>query len=152
MKIRTVKQEDFPVLAAYEMEIAEISFGDEAVTDPDFHLRKLEKALPKEKNGMMVLEADGKPAGWLWMTPRTNSVSGETYVNFKSFYIEEGLRGTEWPEKLLKSGLEYCRAAGAERIIGKVHVKNLPMRALYKKCGFEPTHMTMELALRGNRK
>jgi L-amino acid N-acyltransferase YncA len=145
MKIRTIEPEDVPVLAEYESEISLISFQEEAITDPEFHQQKILKAIPKEKEGMLVLDNDGEICGWLWMAMKTNSLTGEKYVNFRSFYIKEAYRGSEFVGQLLEKGINDCLKLGAKSIVGKVHAKNLPMRALYKSHGFEPTHLTMEL-------
>lgn len=147
MKIRTIEPEDVPVLAEYEREIAQISFQDEAVTDLEFHRQRIVKAIPKEREGMLVLDNEGLICGWLWMAIKTNSVTNEKYVNFRSFYIQAAYRGTKYAGQLLDQGINVCRKLGARSIVGKVHAQNLPMRALYKNHGFAPTHLTMELKL-----
>lgn len=147
MKIRTIKPEDAPVLAEYESEISRISFQEQAITDLEFHRQKILKAIPKERDGMLVLDNDGEICGWLWMAIKTNSLTGEKYVNFRSFYIKESYRGTEYVDQLLVKGVDNCRKMGAGSIVGKVHAQNLPMRVLYKNHGFQPTHLTMELKL-----
>jgi len=147
MKIRTVEPADIPVLAEYEREIALISFQEDAITDLEFHRQKIVKAVPKEREGMLVLDNNGVICGWLWMAIKTNSITNEKYVNFKSFYINAAYRGTESAGQLLDKGLDICRKMGAKSIVGKVHAQNLPMRALYKNHGFAPTHLTMELKL-----
>ncbi|GIP35042.1 GNAT family N-acetyltransferase [Paenibacillus sp. J2TS4] len=144
MNIRPIEERDLAEVAEYEKEIALISFGGEAVTELEFHRRKLEKAIPQEGKGMLVWEKDGKVAGWLWMTPKVNFVTKEKYIQFKSFYIAELYRGTDYASDLLGAGMEFGRNQGAKRIVGHVHVGNLPMRVLYKMHGFEPTHLTME--------
>ncbi|MCY9513734.1 GNAT family N-acetyltransferase [Paenibacillus apiarius] len=145
MPIREMEPNDVATIAKFETDISVISFGEDAITDPQFHAKKLEKALRYEKKGMLVLEVDGNIAGWMWITPRENSVTKETYANFKSFYIEASYRGTDHVDELFEAGMAYCKGEGAVHIIGKVHVSNLPMRLLYKKYGFKPTHLTMEL-------
>lgn len=144
LPIRQIELDDIAVIAEFERDISVISFGEEAITDPRFHARKLEKALHYEKKGMLVLEVDGKVAGWMWITPRENSITKQMYANFKSFYIAEPYRGTAYVDELFEAGMAYCKKEGTERIIGKVHVSNLPMRLLYKNHGFAPTHLTME--------
>lgn len=144
MIIRKIQTKDIGTIAEFEKEISIISFGDEAITELDFHEEKLRKAMTKEIDGMMILEIDGKIAGWLWMTPRTNSVSNEKYINFKSFYIVENFRGTDSVNKLVDAGMKFSRDVGARTIISKVHVKNFPARVLWKNYGFEPTHLTLE--------
>ena len=96
---------------------------------------------------MFVLETGGQVIGWLWITLNTNFLTGERYATFRSFAVSEPLRGTPAPEAFFRFGLEYCRKEGVTRATGKVHVSNASMRALYKKAGFEPTHLTMEINL-----
>ncbi|UHA74000.1 GNAT family N-acetyltransferase [Paenibacillus sp. 481] len=146
MPIREMQQHDIATIARFETDISVISFGEEAVTDLGFHAKKLEKALRYEQQGMIVLEVDGNIAGWMWITPRENFVTKQTYANFKSFYIEEPYRGSAYVDELFEAGMTYCEREGATQILGKVHVSNLPMRLLYKKYGFKPTHITMELS------
>ncbi len=144
MIIRKLTTNDIERVAVFEKEISVISFQEEAITDLEFYRKKLTKILQKGQEEMLVLEMDNQVVGWLWMSLKTNSVSEENYINFKSFYIAENYRGTDCGEKLLEAGMKYASQSGATKIIGKVHSQNLPMRALYKKFGFLPTHFTME--------
>ncbi|MCL2708759.1 MAG: GNAT family N-acetyltransferase [Defluviitaleaceae bacterium] len=145
--VREATAADIPVLARYECEISLISFGDEAVSDPERHAAKLEKALSQKSGGMFVLEHCGRIAGWLWMDAKINFMTRETYANFRSFYVAADMRGGEAGEILLKKGLDWCEASGARRVVGKVAAGNVSMRALYKNAGFSATHITMELTL-----
>jgi RimJ/RimL family protein N-acetyltransferase len=40
--------------------------------------------------------------------------------------------------------LQAAADAGFTQLTGKVHARNLGMRAVYRKFGFEATHITME--------
>ncbi|WP_234405079.1 GNAT family N-acetyltransferase [Paenibacillus bouchesdurhonensis] len=142
-----MEHHDIVQVAQIEIEISVISFGRDAVIDPQFHIKKLEKASQNERKGMLILEVDESIGGWMWITPRENSITKEKYANFKSFYIAPDLRGTRYVEELFEEGIAYCRREQVEHIVGKVHVENLPMRLLYKKYGFRPMHLTMELSV-----
>jgi len=144
VKIRTIEPQDFPVIAEFEKEISIISFGLEAITDLDFYKKKLAHSYKKEKDGMIVLICNDEIVGWICMAIKTNFITNEKYANFKSFYIKENYRGAEYSNLLMESGLDFCRQSGVKKIVGKVHIKNLAMRALYKNFNFEPTHITME--------
>ena len=65
--MREIKEEDFEAVAKFEIEISEISFGEKAITDLEFHCKKLAKA--KDRRGMIVIEdtESGKIVGWVWM-------------------------------------------------------------------------------------
>ena len=41
--MREIKEEDFEAVAKFEIEISEISFGEKAITDLEFHCKKLAK-------------------------------------------------------------------------------------------------------------
>lgn len=62
--MREIKEEDFEAVAKFEIEISEISFGEKAITDLEFHCKKLAKA--KDRRGMIVIEdtESGKIVGW----------------------------------------------------------------------------------------
>ncbi|MDR1664905.1 MAG: GNAT family N-acetyltransferase [Clostridiales bacterium] len=142
--IRRAVSADIPALAEYEREISVISFGGEAITDLAHHEKRLRKSMEQDSGGMFVLEKGSAVAGWLWMDMKTNFLTQENYANFRSFYIAENARGGSEAEALLDFGMEWCREKGARRVVGKVHAGNAPMRALYRKAGFEATHITME--------
>lgn len=148
-RIRQARESDIDTLARFEAEISAISFAEEAITDLAFHAGKIRKAL--EKGGaMFVMESDERKneiTGWLWMDIKTNFLTQERYVNFRSFYIKEDTRGGKEGGALLQYGLDYCAARGVKSVVGKTHTSNLPMRALYKSMGFKATHITMEYRL-----
>ena len=145
--MREIKEEDFGAVAKFEIEISEISFGEKAITDLEFHCKKLAKA--KDRRGMTVIEdtESGKIVGWVWMEKKRNSLTGEVYANFKSIYADECIRGMQIVDDLFEKSIEYARECKATYIVGKVHAGNVPMRSLYKKHCFEPTHVTMERKL-----
>src|SRR5690349_17127159 len=66
--IRVAEERDLPALVAFEIRIAEISFGRDAITDPAVHEKKLRKALERNEPGMFVLDREGRVLGWLWAT------------------------------------------------------------------------------------
>ncbi|MEU9608337.1 GNAT family N-acetyltransferase [Streptomyces sp. NPDC048057] len=137
-------------MAEFEVEIAKISFADEAITDPAVHEKKLLKAMTRTRDGMLVAcRGDGPADGWLWITVNTNAMSGARYANFRSLAVADVPERTEIGELLLEKGLEFVRSEGVEEVVGKVHVRNVRMRTLYRKFGFESTHLTMRLPSAG---
>jgi ribosomal protein S18 acetylase RimI-like enzyme len=146
--VRDAQVADIPQIAAFEAEIAAISFGDDAVTDPAQHVKKLQRAIDRGEDIMLVLAEGAKVLGWLWVSINTNMFTGDSYANFRSFILAKELRGSEWADKLFQAGIAQVKEYGeVTRVVGKVHVDNLPMRVLYKEWGFQPQHLTMELAL-----
>jgi ribosomal protein S18 acetylase RimI-like enzyme len=146
---RAATEADLEQLAVFEAEIASISFGDEAVTDPAQHIKKLRRAWEKGEDIMLVLADDEQVLGWLWVSLNTNMFTGDAYANFRSFILTPELRGSAWADTLFDAAMAEIKAEGdITRVVGKVHVDNVPMRLLYRKWGFVPQHLTMELALK----
>lgn len=142
--IRPAVEADMPGIVAFEIDIARISFGDEAITDPAVHEKRVRNSLGKAGEVTLVAGDEGTtPLGWAWLSRRTNSLTGARYGNFRSLAVAEHPRRAEIGEDLLDAVLECCRADGIDEVVGKVHAENLPMRALYRKFDFEAVHLTM---------
>jgi L-amino acid N-acyltransferase YncA len=147
--IRPAREDDLDAIAGFEVEIAKISFGDEAVTDAGLHRRRVAGALGKPGEITLVAAAQSAPArpvGWAWLSARTNSLTGARYGNFRSLAVADIPDRSQVGEQLLAAVLRAAGEAGMGQLTGKVHARNLGMRALYRKFGFEATHITMERA------
>jgi ribosomal protein S18 acetylase RimI-like enzyme len=164
--IREATAADLDAIAAFEAEIARVSFGDDAVTDASLHRRRVAGALgapgeitlvavggsaPGEPGpatpaaaGQEPGAAPGTAVGWAWLSGRTNSLTGARYGNFRSLAVADVPGRSQIGELLLAAVLQAAREAGIRQLTGKVHARNLGMRALYRKFGFEATHLTME--------
>lgn len=141
--IRLAQPRDLPELAAFEVRIAEVSFGDDAVSDLEVHRKKLAKALDRDQASMFVADDGGdRVAGWLWLAINTNFLTGARYANFRSLAVApDAAPGAA--EALLDHALSYARERAVTEVVGRVHVDNAPMRVLYRKYGFEPAFLTM---------
>jgi GNAT superfamily N-acetyltransferase len=144
MTIRAAESRDLDAIVAFEIEIARISFGDEAVLDPEMHSRRVVKAIEDDGEGTFVA---GDAAGWLWVSARTNFLTGEEYGFLRSLAVAPSAVGTDLPEALLTAGVEWARSHGAREVTGKVHVDNVAMRTVYRSAGFSAQHLTMRLEL-----
>jgi L-amino acid N-acyltransferase YncA len=82
--------------------------------------------------------------GWAWLSARTNSLTGARYGNFRSLAVADVPDRSQVGELLLAAVLRAADEAGMGQLTGKVHAGNLGMRTLYRKFGFEATHITME--------
>ena len=89
----------------------------------------------------------GTLVGWAWLSPRTNSLTGARYGNFRSLAVADIPDRSHVGELLLAAVLQAAADAGLAQLPGKVHARNLGMRALYRKFGFEAAHLTMEIRL-----
>jgi len=167
--IRPAVERDLDAIADFEVDIARVSFGDEAITDPAFHRRRVAGALGKAGEITLVAvaaDAPDVPLGWAWMSARTNSLTGERYGNFRSLAVT-GPDAASGPgmgtgsnagtgsdavaeasprlgELLMAAILRAADEAGFTHLSGKVNAANLGMRSLYRAFGFSATHLTME--------
>ena len=145
--IRPATAADLDELVRYEIEIARISFADEAVTDPELHRRRVSGALGKPDEVALVAVRDGAVVGWVWLSGRTNSLTGDRYGNLRSLATSEVPgRGTV-AEELLAAALADARDRGVSEVVGKVHMRNVNMRAVYAKLGFVAEHLSMRKRL-----
>jgi L-amino acid N-acyltransferase YncA len=145
--IRPAGEADLDAIARFEIEIARISFGAEAITDPALHRKRAAAALGKPGEVTLIAVARGGPAtplGWAWLSARTNSLTGDRYGNFRSLAVADVPDRSVLGELLLAAVLHAADQAGLHQLTGKVHARNLGMRTLYRKFGFEATHITME--------
>jgi L-amino acid N-acyltransferase YncA len=148
--IRNAQDADLDAIAGFEIEIAVVSFGDEAITDPALHRRRVTGALGRPGEVTLVGTAAGQPGqvlGWAWLSARTNSLTGARYGNFRSLAVADVPGRPLLGELLLAEVLAAAEQAGLTHLTGKVHAANLGMRALYRKFGFTATHLTMERRL-----
>ncbi len=147
--IRRAAEGDLDAIAQFEIEIAKVSFSDEAITDPVLHRKRVSGSLGRP--GEIMLVAVGRAAsglaGWAWMSPRTNSLTGARYGNFRSLAVADVPDRSQVGELLLAAVLQAAADAGLTQLTGKVHAGNLGMRTLYRKFGFEAAHLTMEKRL-----
>jgi L-amino acid N-acyltransferase YncA len=152
--IRPARDGDLDVLAGFEIDIARASFGDEAIEDAALHRKRVAAALGKEgevtlvavavRGGGEAVQGDGEPVGWAWLSGRTNSLTGARYGNFRSLATADVPGRGAAAELLMAAVLRAATEAGYTHLTGKTHARNLGMRALYRKFGFEATHLTME--------
>jgi L-amino acid N-acyltransferase YncA len=148
--IRGAQEGDLDAIAGFEIDIAKVSFAGEAVTDPALHRRRVTGSLGKPGEITLVAVAAGDPAevvGWAWLSPRTNSLTGAKYGNFRSLAVADIPARSSVGELLLAAVLTAAEQGGLVQLTGKVHAGNLGMRALYRKFGFEAAHLTMEKRL-----
>lgn len=146
--VRLAGEGDLDALAAFEVEIARISFPDDAITDPAAHRHRLERAMSRDGSGMLVAEDGGRVAGWLWVSINQNFTTGARYAQFRSLAVAPEDRDGDLATVLFERGIEYAREHAAGEVVGHVHIDNAPMRLVYRAFGFEPRHLTMRRVLR----
>lgn len=145
--IRSAAETDLAAIAEFEVQIATISFGDEAITDAAFHRRRVAGSLGRPGEITLVAvaaDAADSPLGWAWMSARTNSLTGARYGNFRSLAVADVADRGAIGELLMAAILSAADEAGFTHLSGKVNAGNLGMRSLYRAFGFTATHITME--------
>jgi ribosomal protein S18 acetylase RimI-like enzyme len=148
--IRHATDRDLDDLAAFEVEIARVSFGEDAVDDPAVHRAKLARALTRDPETMYVAAGpDDRAVGFAWFAVNTNFVTGQRYLNFRSLAVSPGWEGSGAGDALVEQGTAFARAHGITEITGKVHVDNHAMRVLYRRAGYVPVTLTMRRRLTG---
>ncbi len=145
--IRPAREGDLDAIAGFEIDIARESFGAEAIEDAALHRKRVAAALGKPGEVTLVAvaaQAGEAPVGWAWLSGRTNSLTGARYGNFRSLATADIPGRADAAELLMAAVLAAAAQAGYTHLTGKTHARNLGMRALYRKFGFEATHLTME--------
>ena len=145
--VRPATEADLDALVGYEIEIARISFGDEAVTDPALHRKRVAGSLGRADEVTLVAERTGAVVGWVWLSGRTNSLTGDRYGNLRSLATSDVPGRSAVAELLLDAALAAARERGVTEVVGKVHMRNVPMRAIYAKLGFAAEHLSMRKQL-----
>lgn len=145
--VRPAAEPDLEVLVGYEIEIARISFGDEAVTDPALHRKRITGSLGRADEVTLVAERDGAVVGWVWLSGRTNSLTGDRYGNLRSVATSDVPGRSGVAEALLDAALAAAKDRGVTEVVGKVHMRNVNMRTIYAKLGFAAEHLSMRKAL-----
>jgi GNAT superfamily N-acetyltransferase len=146
-EIRPAAEADLDPLIDYEIEIARISFGDEAITDRALHRKRITGSLGRADEVTLVAERDGAVVGWVWLSGRTNSLTGDRYGNLRSLATSDVPDRSDVAAQLLEAALTAARDRGVTEVVGKVHMRNVPMRAIYAKLGFAAEHLSMRKAL-----
>lgn len=145
--VRAATEGDMDAIVGYEIDIAVVSFAEEAITDPKLHRKRVASALGKPGEIMLVAvaeQAPEMPVGWAWLSARTNSLTGDRYGNFRSLATSDCADRSEIGELLMAAVVAAADDAGLTKLTGKVHAPNVGMRTLYRKFGFAATHLTME--------
>lgn len=143
---RQAREEDLPVLAVFERELARLNFPDDPITDLAYHEAKLRRALRVEPEGLIVLttEDDADIVGWLWLTGKSVLATGERYGVLRSLYVRHDLRRQGFATALVSYALRYFRSRGITRVVAKTHFSSEAARRTLERTGFGALHVTYE--------
>lgn len=144
--IRAAQPSDLADIVRLEINIANVSFGDKAIVDPAVHAQVVLPAIADDSSGTFVSVADGHVSGWLWVVERRNHRTSERYANLRSLATTDcAPAGTG--DALLRHALLFAAERRLASVIGRVHVGNVAMRALYRRFDFLAEHLTVRLEI-----
>lgn len=148
---RLAQPEDIPVLAIFERELARLSFPEDPILDLEYHTEKLQRAMEREPEGMIVqtVAADDVPAGdeiaaWMWLMTRKTLATGEPYGVLRSLYVRRRYRRHGLALSLAEYALRYFAVRDVKKIMAKLHAANRPALRVLRQVGFAPLHTTLQ--------
>lgn len=134
-------------MAAFECDIARISFPDDPVTDLSFHEQRLAKFVNDLKAGAFVAEDITSIIGWALVTQRENFATKERYGDFRSLYVVETHRRSRVAAALMRAVLDFCVTSNLASVVGRTSFANDAMTSIYVAYGFKPKHISFELQI-----
>jgi len=151
---RLATDEDVPVLAIFERELARLSFPEDPILDLDYHAEKLRRSMEREPEGMVVqtVTADDSPAGdeiasWLWLSTKKTLATSEAYGVLRSLYVRRRYRRHGLALSLAEYALRYFASQDVKKIMAKVHAENKAALQVLRRAGFTPLHTTLQFRL-----
>ncbi len=151
---RLAGEDDLPVLAIFERELAKMSFPEDPILDLQYHTEKLQRAMDREPEGMIVqaVSADDAPVGdeiaaWLWLETKTTLATSEPYGVLRSIYVRRRYRRHGLALSLAEYAIRYFASRDVKKIMAKVHAENRPAIQVLRQIGFDPLHTTLQFRL-----
>ncbi len=126
------------VAAGVDREVAE------AKSERDFRTT-LPDGLETRDHLFFVIEAQGEPAGYLWLAERKGELGHQLFVY--AIEIDETHRGRGLGRAAMELGEEEARRRGVPRIALNVFGGNDVARGLYTSLGYHETAVYMEKTL-----
>jgi RimJ/RimL family protein N-acetyltransferase len=143
-RLRPLEARDLEAVAAFEREIARISFPDDPITDLDFYVKKLRQVPDNANAAGIVAEDDTGLVGWAHVSRRQNFITKEAYADFHSIYVSPSQRGTGVAAALVAAVFDFCRSKHFDRVVFRTRASNEPMKAVLARFGFAPTQIYYE--------
>ncbi len=143
-RLRPLQVKDVEAVAAFERDIAKISFPDDPITDLDFYIKKVRRLVDDRGAATFVAEADGEVVGWAYVSKRQNFITKESYADFHSIFVSPSQRGTGTVGKLCDAVFNYCQEQKFDRVVFRTRATNEPMKAVLARVGFVPTQILYE--------
>jgi ribosomal protein S18 acetylase RimI-like enzyme len=143
---RLARLDDIPVLAVFEREIARLAFPEDPIEDLEYHTGRLQRAMAREPEGMVVLvePSSGERVAWLWLVTRTTLATGERYGVLRSLYVRPWARRAGLGTMLAGYAQRHFAERGIKRVVVTLHAGNLAGVRALTRAGFESIHVTLE--------
>jgi GNAT superfamily N-acetyltransferase len=132
--------------AADMVEQAGVADEQAAIKAADDVERLFPGGAPSDQQLVYVLEADGEPAGVLWLSQRDEGFSGPCLFVY-DIEIEEGYRGRGYGRAAMEFAEDEARRLGVDRIALNVFGRNEVARGLYLSLGYEENAVAMSKKL-----
>jgi GNAT superfamily N-acetyltransferase len=98
-------------------------------------------AIPSAQNSVYVIEADGEPAGDLWLTEREETMEPCLFVY--DIRLDERYRGRGYGRAAMLFAEDEARRRGIDRVALNVFGGNEVARGLYRSLGYEENAVAM---------
>jgi ribosomal protein S18 acetylase RimI-like enzyme len=106
------------------------------------------KHMRSEKSLGLLAETEGKGVGYLVGYVRSrSSLHPVRMAELESMYVSKAYRSRGVGQQLVSQFLEWAGAQGIERVSVTAYVANEGAVAFYKRIGFRPKSLTLELGL-----
>lgn len=148
-RLRPLEQRDIETVAAFEREIAKISFPDDPITDLNFFAKKLKRLVGDDNAATFVAENEDGVVGWAYVSKRRNFITHEAYGDFHSIFVSPAQRGTGVTGALIGAVFEFCRKEKLPRVVFRTRATNERMKAVLARFGFSATQIYYEKPLDG---
>ncbi len=77
VRLRPLQAKDVEAVAAYERDIAKISFPDDPITDLNFYIKKVTKLIDDKNAATFVADDGSEVVGWAYVSKRQNFITKE---------------------------------------------------------------------------
>ena len=144
VQLRPLQVSDVEAVAAYEREIAKISFPDDPITDLNFYVKKVTKLIDDRNAATFVADDGTDVVGWAYVSKRQNFITKEAYADFHSIFVSPSQRGTTTVNRLCEAVFDYCASQKLDRVVFRTRATNEPMKAVLARVGFVPTQIFYE--------
>jgi RimJ/RimL family protein N-acetyltransferase len=142
--LRPLERKDVETVAAFEREIAKVSFPDDPITDLGFYAKKVGRLIGDPNVATFVAEDRDGVIGWSYVSVRQNFITKEAYADYHSIYISESQRGSGVSRALVEAVFDFCRARKLDRVVFRTRATNERMKSVLARHGFEPAQIYYE--------